>query len=175
MKEGSEHDMDTRDDDNLHHDDGLNDDERLMRHMVGMSHRRKTSRVDPDDAWESFRHDVIAPERERKHRFGVLHMTLATLCGAVAMLVVVLALGLLPGKSDVTGHTVMGDYIALSHKESPRHVSLETEGREDVLDATEPISFVPEPEVVATAYRTDTTRHGRENHTARQFGSMAQC
>lgn len=158
MKEGSEHDMDTRDDDNLHHDDGLNDDERLMRHMVGMSHRRKTSRVDPDDAWESFRRDVIAPERERKHHFGVLHMALASLCGAAAMLAVVLALGLLPGKSDVAGPSVTDDYIALSHKESPRHVSLETEGREDVLDVSGPISFVPEPEVVATTDRSDKYR-----------------
>ncbi len=134
MKEGSEHDMDTRDDDNLHHDDGLNDDERLMRHMVGMSHRRKTSRVDPDDAWESFRRDVIAPERERKHRFGVLHMALASFCGAAAMLAVVLALGLLPGKSDVAGPSVTGDYIALSHKESPGHVSLEGRKYKEVAE-----------------------------------------
>ncbi len=150
--------MDTRDDDNLHHGDGQKTDERLMRHMLGMSHRRKTSRVDPDDAWESFRREVIMPERERKHRFGVLHMALATLCGAAAMLAVVLTLGLWPGRSDMAGHAVAGEYIALSHKESPRHVSLETDGREDVLDASGPISFVPEPEVVATAERSDKYR-----------------
>lgn len=116
------------------------EDERLLHDMLGMARRRKNASADADKAWCDFRRDVIG-KRTDKRRFGMLHMVSASLCGAAAMLVLVLVFGFMPRISDTNRNIPDDGYVALQYKKASGVVSLQANGVTTTVDAGEAISF----------------------------------
>ena len=159
MKEGSQNNTD-RDDDSLQHDERLSADEKLMRGMLRMSRRRADAPDDTDEAWRDFRREVIG-KKSRKRSVSLIHMGIATLCGAAAMLAVIFATGGLTMGNPDGKDLPTGDYVALQHSPSPQRISLEEDGKTDELTAGEPISF---HKAITAAVNTDISSGGKNRY-----------
>lgn len=116
--------------------DDLNAEERRLRELVRMCHRREhAAKPDVDKAWNEFRQTNAMPSRRR---FPLWHLSAAALAGAAAMLAVVC---LFPhmSPSDEESHTAT--VVAMQHEVAPQHVRLEHEGRQLDLTGHDSISF----------------------------------
>lgn len=142
-KEDSQHNTDKTDDIMRH-------DESLMRNMLRMSQHRKEIADDTDEAWNDFRRTVIG-SAEKKRRFGMLHLAIASLCGAAAMLAILFAAGFMTADRNIDMNIPDNVYVALQHKQSPQQVSLETDGKTTTVNTNEPISFCAPPTSAANS------------------------
>lgn len=119
--------------------DELTTDEKHVRQLVQMNHRRGTAhKPDVDQAWKEF-HDAKMKPRRSSRKFSLWHLSAAVLTGAAAMLAVVLVF-----QNRFSFETEeASDFVALQYDKAPQCIKLEQEGKTLDLTANDSVSFCP--------------------------------
>lgn len=122
------------------HIDELNAEEKHLRELVRMSHRRShVSPPDVDEAWQSFRRAHEKRKTSRGRKFSVWHLSAAAILGAAAMWVFTI---LFPAVSSLLhDDEAQSGFVALQHDGAPQQLRLEQEDVPVSLTSCDSISF----------------------------------
>lgn len=134
------------------HIDELSDEEKHLRALLQMSHRRSCiSPPDVDKAWDTFRREHKEAKISHRRKFSVWHLSAAAILGAAAMWALVI---LFPAAfSSLRDDAELSSFVALQHDGAPQQVRLEQEDVSINLTLGDSISFrtVADPVVVSSA------------------------
>ena len=132
--------------------DELSEEEKQLRALVQMNHRRvHASRPDVDEAWSEFQRNHAGRQKPRR-RFSLWHMSAAALIGAAAMLAVVFLFPSLFYKAD---RQAASSFVALQYDQTPQHVKWEQDDETMNLGAGDSLSFLavkPSPAIAADTH-----------------------
>lgn len=117
--------------------DELTADEKRMRQLVRMNHRRGAAhKPDMDQVWQEFHDAKMKPQRASR-KFSLWHLSAAVLTGAAAMLAVVLVFqNHFSYDTEEASH-----FVALQYDKAPQCIKLEQEGKTLDLTANDSVSF----------------------------------